>query len=225
MQHQRDAALAGVTGVAPRRAVALDVLGELLDRLAEQVGEHVDAERAGPLERRRRAGRREPDRQLGLHRAGQRAHVDRLRRRGRAASTVSPRHSRCTSVDRCAAGPPWPWRSAVGLSTKSLGCQPAANEMRDAAAARGCRRPPTPRRRGSASAAAARRCRRGSPTCVGDRGERGAGHARVRVGAAEGVEVALGRPHRLEAVAVGERGRSRAAGGSPSAAAASPAAK
>ncbi len=73
------------------------------------------------------------------------------------------------------------------------------------ARARCCRPPPTPRPRAPDGAAAARRFRRGLHP-VRDRGDRRAGHRRVRVDAAEGVEMTLRRPHRLEAVGVREPG-------------------
>ena len=69
---------------------------------------------------------------------------------------------------------------------------------------RGCRRPTTPRRSatGWCSGATTLPARIADPR--GHGGERGAGDRRVRVQAAERVEVPLRRPHRREAVGVGE---------------------
>ena len=201
VHHQRDAAVARMAGLAPRGAVALEVLGELLDRLAEQVREHVDAQRPGALERRRRPGRREPHRELGLHGARQRVDLDRV--------AVVPGQAHRLATPEALHGVD-PLRQillgrrvgarveheVVGLPA---GCERDADTAaRDVVDHRPLLGDPDGRVQREHDAAGADR------HVLRDRGERGAGHARVRIGTAERVEVALGRPHRLEPVGVGE---------------------
>ena len=73
VHHQRDVALARMTRVAPRLAIDRDALGELLDLLPEQVREQVRADLTRLAEGLGRSGGGDPDGQVFLHRARQRA--------------------------------------------------------------------------------------------------------------------------------------------------------
>ena len=203
MQHERDAALAFVAGLAPCAAVALDVLGNFRDRLSEKMGEHVHAERARPLERRRRARRGQPDRQLGLHRTRQRTHLDRfpvVARERDGLASPQPLHGLDVA------------RQILLRVRERRGIQHEVIWLPT-----GCKRDRDPPSRqvvdhrpffGDADRGVQRKHHAAGTNAdvLGDRRERRARDARVRVRTAEGVEVSLRCPHRFEAIAVGEAG-------------------
>ena len=181
--------------------------------LAQQVGEEVGAQLARQPEGLGVAGGGEPDGQLRLHRPRQDAHLDLLPVAARDARRASPRQSRRTvSMPlehhvACASA------KFSGARTKSFGV-PAGGE-RDARPGRRERLSTTDHssatRIGWCSGSTTLPAR--MPHALGDGGDRRAGHRRVGVEAAEGVEVALRRPDRREAVAVGEAARPPAAAG------------
>ena len=193
--------LPGVAGLVPGHAIQPDLLGDLVDVLAQQVGQQLAAEFAGLLESLGIAGRGEPDRQLCLDRARQGLHVDGLAQRAREGD-ASPRHRRRTT-SMLASISFLRLAKAAGAMTKSLGCQPDANDT----PTRPCEMLST---KAHSSATRIGWCSGSTQLPARILQARGhgrdgrAGHRRIGVEAAEGVEMALGRPDGREAVLVGE---------------------
>ena len=126
VQHQRDLVPRRVVaGGAQRRVVEHDLVGDLLDRLSEQVGQHVGAERAGLLPGVGVAGGGDPDRQLGRDRPRLRHDRERLARR--RSGTRRPRRARAGAGCRSPRSSPPCWRA---------GCSRGAARSRRAASRR-----------------------------------------------------------------------------------------
>ena len=142
-------------------------------------------------ERLRVARRGDPDRQLCLNGARQGPHLDRLAGgAGKAAAFRRATGGARSSMSR--ASRPCD-RRRLRRSTKSLGCQPDANEtptrpLRDVVDERPFL--------GDADRVVQRQhaAARADPQSIGDGGDRGAGHRRIGIQPAECMEVALGRP-------------------------------
>ena len=168
----------------------------------EQVGEDAGPHAAGILERGRAPARGDPDRRRPLHGRREHRHLDRstvaAANRHRLRRATAPARSRCPrSSTRGDA------RSSPAPSAKSLACQPDAND-----------RPTRPSDRLSTTAhSSATRiglCSGSTTlpariwTCSVTTATAALVTAGFGIQAAELVEVTLGRPHRREAVRVGE---------------------
>ena len=201
VQHEGDTALPCVAMVAPGLAVDGNALRQLFDRLTQQVGQHAGTDLTRTAEGLGRPTRRDEDGQLGLHRARARQHVHRL-------AVTARQHTLFTAPQRThgldalehqvvAVG------VGLGRNGKVLGLPARCERNADTAFGEVVDQRPlfghTHRVvQGQHHAA-------GSDLHVlGVHGQRTGGHCRAGVHATEDVEVALGRPHRVETVVVGE---------------------
>ena len=131
VHHHRDDAAAGMARLAPCAAIERDLLGHFLDRLPEQMRQHVRAGLRRGDEALGIAGDRDPDRQLLLDRPRQDPRLHGLAgavdERQRLAAPQAAHGSICSNISSLR------FLKASGCRTKSFGCQPGANEIADAA--------------------------------------------------------------------------------------------
>ncbi len=207
VHHQRHAPRARVVAVLGQAAaVQRDLVGQFLDGLAQQVGQQVCAAAPGISEGFGMSGRGQPQRQLGLDRAREHPHVHRLAVAvGEADGLAGPQ--RLELADAVAHRVLAALRRVVMRRQREVAHVPARGDGDAGAPAREIvdRRPflghalHLVQRQHHAAGA--------QLDALGAHRQRGIEQRRVRVEAAHRVEVPLGGPDRLEAVAVGVFGR------------------
>ncbi len=201
VEHQRHMPLARVARLTPGLAIYNDTLAQLLPALAEQVRQHARAQQPCFAEGGRVARGGEPDGQLPLHGGGTDADVDgRAQAIGQAHGLAPPE-------------PPHEVQAPAGvLPAVRVALRREHEVLRVPSRSHGESHAPVGQvvDEGPLLGDAHRVVQRKDDTAgtdghaLGDGGHRRARQRGVGVEPAKGVEVSLGRPHRLEAMAVRE---------------------